>query len=481
MLRESWPYAGCLVVSLAALWLPRPRFPGDWSSVQLGAWLVLACAAIGIARNLHRPLRAASRAPAGTSCGHANDPLTGLLHRAGFEQRVERRSGHVPHALLFVDVDQFRVVNHACGHEVGDALLRRVAAVLQGSLRDGDVVGRLGADEFGVLLPGCRADDAALVADKLCRALAGARFVHDGRSFPMGASIGVVELGGQWRQVSAALDAAEAACGLAKEHGRNRVHLHRAGDAELALREGMLQWVERIQHALDHGRLCLYAQPIAPAVPQAEPAVHIELLLRMLDEQGRVVAPTDFLPAAERFGMMSAIDRWVVAAAFERLGAAASAPALCAINLSASSLCDEHFLEFVLAERQRHGVQASGVCFEITETAVISHFPNALRCIERLRETGFRFALDDFGTGMSSFAYLKRLPVDFLKIDGAFVKDMLNQPVDLAMVEAINHIGHVLGLRTVAEFVEDDDIRRRLGDIGVDFVQGYGIGRPAPF
>lgn len=481
VLRDSWPYVGCMAAALAALWPPGAPAGADGPTLQAGAWLVLACSVIGVVRNL-RGQRAAERtAVARLSYQQAHDSLTGVLNRAEFEQRVAGCLGRASHVLLFVDVDQFRVVNQSCGHEAGDALLRRVAVLLQQQLRAGDTVSRLGADEFGVLLGGCQPDDALRVAEKLRQALAGERYIHDARSFPMAASIGVVELAGSWRAASAALDAAEAACGLAKEHGRNRVHLYRPGDVELAMREGMLHWVARIQHALDNDRLCLYAQPIVPASPGLADTPHIELLLRMLDEQGQAVPPMHFLPAAERFGMMSAIDRWVVSAAFERLGGSAAAPGLCAINLSAASLCDERFLDFVLAERERHGVHASRVCFEITETAVISHFHNALRCIERLRELGFRFALDDFGTGMSSFAYLKRLPVDFLKIDGAFVKDMLHNPVDLAMVEAINHIGHVMGLRTVAEFVEHDATRQRLSAIGVDFVQGYGIGRPAPF
>lgn len=419
----------------------------------------------------------------------AHDTVTGLLNRVEFETRVARclerselRERSAGDALLFVDLDQFRIVNQSCGHGAGDELLRRVAGVLEQHLRAGDSVARMGGDEFGVLLVGCASEDALRVAEKLRQAVGELRFEHGGRSFPVAASIGVVELDGAWREASAALSAVEAACGLAKEHGRDRVHLLLPGDVELAMREGMLQWVARIQDALDHDRLRLYAQPIAPAVKVPDAPLHVELLLRMLDDEGRLVSPMAFLPAAERFSMTTAIDRWVVASAFARLGAAGDrAPALCAINLSAASLSDERFLQFVLDEAARCGVQAARVCFEITETAVISDFQKALRFIERLRALGFRFALDDFGTGMSSFAYLKQLPVDFLKIDGSFIKDMLHDPIDRAMVEAIHHVGRVMGLRTVAEFVEHDATRRCLCDIGVDFVQGYAIGKPAPF
>ncbi len=478
LLRDSWPWALCVAAALAALRMPRLGLAASWPGLEAGEWLVLACGALGIVRNL----RTAHETAARLGWQQSHDALTGLLNRAEFEQRLTRCLGRPAHALLFADIDQFRVINQTCGHDAGDAMLRRVAALLQQSLREADLVARLGADEFAVLLAECPAGEALRVADQLRVELASSRFVHGSRAFAMAASIGVVELGAGWRAASAALDAAEAACGLAKEHGRNRTQLHRPGDAELALRDGLLQWVARIQEALDQGRLCLYAQPIAPAQPGSDDSRHVELLLRMLDDQGRILSPAQFLPAAERFGMMTPIDRWVVGAAFERLARAAPhAPALCCINLSAASLCDERFAEFVLGERERLGVQASRVCFEITETAVMSQFHKALRCIELLREQGFRFALDDFGTGMSSFAYLKRLPVDFLKIDGSFVKDMLHDPVAFAMVEAIHHIGQVMGIRTVAEFVEHDDARRSLGAIGVDYVQGYGIGRPAPF
>ncbi len=499
VLRRSWPYVACMLVAPAAAWLAAAQ----------AALPAAACALLGIglslraAQSAHRTgtqLEQARIALSGLPRGGdmagvpstSRDPLTGLADRRAFEpllaQALPRaaRAGDVePAALLFINLDQFRVINECCGRSAGDALLERVAEVLQQQMRAGDVVARLGGDEFGVLLGACSAACALRVADTLREALRGLRFSHGGRGFPVAASIGAVELGAAWSDAAAALGAAEAACRLAKEHGRDRVRLHQPGDAELALREGMLHWVSRIQHALDQGRLRLYAQPIAPAAPQARqqprPA-HMELLLRMLDDDDRPIAPMAFLPAAERFGMSTAIDRWVVGTAFRRLGASGSGgPAMCAINLSAASLSDERFLDFVLHERARWAVQASRVCFEITETAMISHFEQALRFVERLRGLGFVFALDDFGTGMSSFAYLKRLPVDYLKIDGSFVKDMLHDPVDRAMVEAINHVGHVMGIRTVAEFVEHDEARRSLHDIGVDFVQGYGIGKPVPF
>ena len=468
--KEFWPYAACLLLGLGVAWLAAAQ-----PALRAAALLAVPLSVLALWLSLRYR--------------QVHDPVTGLLNRHEFEQRVARCLRLAPQlgpsardALLFLDLDQFRVVNQGCGHAAGDALLRQVAGALQGPLRGRDAVSRLGGDEFGVLLCGCGAEDAVRIAEMLRQALGELRFDHGGRSFPVSASIGVAELDGSWREASGVLSAAEEACSLAKEHGRNRVHLHRPGDAELARREGMLHWVARIQEALDHDRLRLYAQVLAPAVPQPDAPRHVELLLRMLDGEGEPISPMAFLPAAERFSMSTAIDRWVVGRSFERLGASGGAgPALCAINLSAASLSDERFLRFVLEQCERHGVEPSRVCFEITETAVISHFQKALRFIEGLRALGFRFALDDFGTGMSSFAYLKQLPVDFLKIDGSFVKDMLHDPVDRAMVEAIHHVGHVMGIRTVAEFVEHEATRRCLQEIGVDFVQGYGIGRPAPF
>ncbi len=477
--RESWPYAACLLLALGAAWLAAAH-----PALRAAALLAVPLCLLGLWLNL-RAAHAARR----LQYQQAHDTVTGLLNRPEFEQRVARcvraapQPGSSPRdALLFLDLDQFRVVNHSCGHAAGDALLRQVAERIERSLRGRDAVSRLGGDEFGVLLCGCGAEDAVRIAEMLRQSLVELRFDHGGRSFPVSASIGVVELDGSWREASGVLSAAEEACSLAKEHGRNRVHLHRTGDAELEQREGMLQWVARIQDALDRDRLRLYAQVIAPAVPRDDAPRHVELLLRMLGAEGELISPMAFLPAAERFSMSTAIDRWVVGQAFEQLGAAGEGgPALCAINLSAASLSDERFLKFVLEQCERHGVEPSRVCFEITETAVISHFRKALGFIEGLRALGFRFSLDDFGTGMSSFAYLKQLPVDFLKIDGSFVKDMLDDPIDRAMVEAIHHVGHVMGIRTVAEFVEHDATRKCLQEIGVDYVQGYGIGKPAPF
>jgi len=392
------------------------------------------------------------------------------------------RGAQQRHAMLYLDLDQFKIVNDSCGHAAGDELLRQVAALLKNRLRASDSLGRLGGDEFGVLLDNCPPEHALKIAEQLRQAVIDYRFSSAQRSFTIGVSIGLVNLDEAFPDLTAVLNAADSACYVAKENGRNRVQIYHPSDSELALRHGMMQWVTRVHEALDEGRLCLYAQRIVPARGPAGPRLHVELLLRMVERDGRLVPPMAFLPAAERFNLMPTLDRWVLRTAFEALARLEPGSVdTCAINLSGTSLCDDKFVETVQAEARRCGIAPATICFEITETAVISNLSKASHLIQALRRQGFRFSLDDFGAGMSSFGYLKQLPVDYLKIDGEFVKDMLNDPIDAAMVEAINHIGHVMGMQTIAEFVEDDALAERLRTIGVDFLQGYGIGRPMPF
>jgi len=299
-------------------------------------------------------------------------------------------------------------------------------------------------------------------------------------------SIGVVSIADGTFTLAEVMSAADAACYMAKEKGRNRVQVYHREDTDLTLRHGEMEWVGRIHKALDEDRFCLYMQEIIPVQTGSGLSPHFELLIRMVDERGELIPPGKFIPAAERYNLMPAIDRWVVRTAFSILAKVheqknTSPIDICAINLSAASLCDERFLEFVREQFSQFGIPPASICFEVTETDAIENIGKATHFIQQLKTLGCKFSLDDFGAGMSSFAYLKHLPVDFLKIDGSFVKNMLNDPIDCAMVEAINRIGHVMGKLTIAEFVENREILARLGDIGVDFAQGYGIAEPKPF
>jgi diguanylate cyclase (GGDEF)-like protein len=420
-----------------------------------------------------------------------HDALTGLINRSEFERRLDQALQAVQgtnerHTVLYLDLDQFKIVNDTSGHAAGDELLRQLTAVLLGRLRKNDTLARLGGDEFGVLLNECPSESAVLVAESLRQLVCDFRFSWLDRTFPIGASIGLVSFGDEGLTLAEVLRLADAACYVAKDSGRNRVHVYHAGDKELALRDGEMDWIGRIHKALDDDRFVLYMQRIVALQADgiAGGGEYYELLIRMVDERGQLVPPMAFIPAAERYGLMLALDRWVIRNALAQL---ASAPAAleslrhCGINLSGSSLGDSSLFAFISEQLATFGVPPSVICFEITETLAIANLSKAAELIRELKAIGCRFALDDFGSGMSSFTYLKTLGVDFLKIDGSFVKDMMNDPIDHAMVEAINNIGHVVGIRTIAEFVEDDAIRRELTRIGVDFGQGYGVAKPCPF
>lgn len=420
----------------------------------------------------------------------SHDALTGLANRREFEYRLAqllarmlRQTGR--HALMFIDLDQFKLVNDTCGHAAGDELLRKVCQELQLHLREGDTLARLGGDEFGVILENCPTEAALRVAEALRKSVQELRFAWGGRLFSVTTSIGLVQIPPGQTSLVELLRTADLACYSAKERGRNRVHAYQPDDSELSLRVGEMSWVQRIHRALEENRFLLYAQPIVP-LRSGEDGGHVEILLRLQDEAGELIAPGTFIPAAERYGLMPQIDRWVVQHTLQALAHFHAehphAPALhCAINLSGASIGDRDFLAFIREQLASQSMVPQAICFEITETAAIANLVDATHFINELKALGCRFSLDDFCAGMSSFMYLKHLPVDYLKIDGSFVRDLLDDPIDRAMVEMINQIGHVMGKRTIAEFVETAEVLEALRELGVDFAQGYHLGKPQPF
>jgi diguanylate cyclase (GGDEF)-like protein len=419
----------------------------------------------------------------------SHDALTGLINRFEFENHLTDAlesvyQKDVTHALLYIDLDQFKIVNDTCGHVAGDELLRQLSTVLQQRIRGSDVLVRLGGDEFGVLLGNCTPENALKVANGLLNTVQEFRFVWEDKTFVIGASIGIAIIDRDSESIADIMKAADAACYSAKDAGRNRVHIFGKDDKSFVDRYGEMQWVTRINEALEKDNFLLFCQQIMPVddVGGSSPAL-IEILVRMKDESGKIIPPGAFIPAAERYHLMTSLDRWVVKTTFEWLSSNARITqqlGKCSINLSGQSISDARFLDYLLQSFGEYTVPAEKICFEITETAAITNLSMATQFITRLREIGCSFALDDFGSGLSSFAYLKNLPVDYLKIDGSFVKDIVEDPIDEAMVRSINEIGHVMGKETIAEFVENDRILAKLEEIGVDYVQGFGIDRPKP-
>ncbi|GAC1677372.1 MAG: hypothetical protein NVS9B2_28320 [Steroidobacteraceae bacterium] len=415
----------------------------------------------------------------------SHDVLTGLVNRREFENRMERalksaKARETSYALCCLDLDQFKIVNDTCGHSAGDALLGQVGALLKSKVRWRDTLARLGGDEFGILLESCSLDEAMRTAEALREAVRNFKFTWEERTFRLGASIGVVPISADNADVASVLSAADSACQAAKEAGRNRVHSFEENDIDLMRRRREMQWAARINTALEEGRFELFRQTILP-LQKTETGAHYELLLRMRDEAGKIVGPDNFMTAAERYGITPSIDRWVIENAFRWLVSEADEReklTMCSINLSGQSLGDDKFLPYVIDQFHRSGLDATKICFEITETAAIASFSQANRFIQALKELGCKFALDDFGTGLSSFGYLKHFPVDYLKIDGSFVKEILHDPIDREMVRSINEIGHLTGKQTIAEFAENQDIINMLQSLGVDYAQGYGVSQP---
>lgn len=410
------------------------------------------------------------------------DALTGLLLKNEFEPRLEaayarsRRDG-VEHCLLCIDLDQLEVVNETFGHEAGDEMLRSVGRHLDERQGGGRIAARLGSGTFGFLMENCTVDPAREFAEAIRLSISRLRFAFDNHPIEIAASIGVAVMDRQSESATSVLHTAQLASNAAREKGRNSVHVYRDGATSIIKHTEQMRWVGRIHEALRTNRFRLYGQLIRPLDGSDEP--HLEILLRLLDEEGRVQSPETFLPAAERYFLMPSIDRWVVSHALAAL-TSRGATHVCSINLSGQSLNDESFVGFILEELDRTGIAGKWVCFEITETAAINSMETAKRFILRLKERGCRFSLDDFGTGLSSFSYLKALPVDFVKIDGSFVKCIIDDPVSESMVLAITQVGHAMGLKIIAEYVENARIEKRLRELGVDYAQGYAIERPIP-
>jgi len=416
----------------------------------------------------------------------SHDALTGLYNRRKFEEQLQATLLNVQeeerrHALCYIDLDQFKIVNDTCGHMAGDELLRQISVLLQDSIREVDTLARLGGDEFGVLLENCPLSQASQIADKIRQKVKEYRFGWEDRSFEIGASIGVVSISSENVDMASIMSAADVACYAAKDMGRNRIHIYEPTDAALAERHGQMHWASRIVDAIEQNRFVLYQQPEISINPDIK-SRHIEILIRMIGTDGELIAPDSFIAAAERYHLMPKIDRWVISNVFEAMSKSTVKEhenRVVAINLSGLTLVDEDLLEYILATQHRYGIDLKEVCFEITETAAISNLAKATQFMNELKKEGCQFALDDFGSGLSSFAYLKNMPVDYIKIDGAFVVDMISDPIDRAMVEAITRLGHVMKIKTIAEWVENQQTLEMLQEIGVDFVQGYHIGRPS--
>ena len=429
-----------------------------------------------------------------------HDSLTGLYNRRKFEEEVnlaitDSQNNHTCHALCYLDLDRFKIVNDTCGHVAGDELLKQITKLLKQRIRGSDVFARLGGDEFGLLLNQCSTEIAHQIANQLRQLVQNFCFTWEDKIFRIGVSIGLVTIDATTANLTNVLSTADAACYAAKEKGRNYVHLYHEKDTAVAQQRGERQWIEKLNRALEENLFCLYAQKII-SIEEHRTQNHYEILLRLIDEPDRksekppkIIAPGAFLPAAERYDLMPAIDRWVVTtflASYEvycqlrREQNKKPSTNLYTINLSGASINNREFGTFLQEQFACYAIPPETICFEITETVAISNLDNAVNLIKQLKKLGCSIALDDFGSGMSSLTYLKNLPVDYLKIDGSFVKNIARDRIDYATVECFNHISQIMNIKTIAEFVEDDVILRNLKKIGVNYAQGYGIERPQP-
>jgi diguanylate cyclase (GGDEF)-like protein/PAS domain S-box-containing protein len=430
------------------------------------------------------------RAQAKLSYQATHDPLCNIANRRAFEAEVKKaldnaKQEGTEHVMFYMDLDQFKVINDTCGHAAGDELLKQISLIISHVIDEDTVLARLGGDEFGLLLPRRNLEQAKVDAKRVLSTVYEFQFVWIDRIFRPALSIGMVAITQDTPNVEQLFKWADTACYLAKENGRNRYQIYTDSDLQTSEHENQLQWVSQLNYALKSDNFVLYAQAISPTLDHLnQQFLHYELLIRKFDAQGNLVPPNSFLPAAERYDLISQIDEWVIKKCFSMLAYSAEfieKIGMVSINLSGQSLTSENVFGLIVNQLSQSQIPAHKICFEITETTAISKLSEATKFIEGLKAFGCRFALDDFGTGLSSFSYLKHLPVDYLKIDGEFVKDMLVDPIDKSIVESINQIGHTLEMKTIAEFVENEQIAAELKKLGVDYLQGYGIAKPEPF
>lgn len=414
-----------------------------------------------------------------------HDELTGLLNRREFERKIKdvlfevRRYPDIRYWLVYLDLDQFKVINDTCGHIAGDELLKQISATIKQAIREIDFLSRIGGDEFSIIIKDCDNELVNTVVERILKSINSSKFCWEDKCFSVSASIGLIEITENAGSMYDLLSKVDAACYLAKDKGRNQIHFASHDDEAVSQRQGEMDWVHRIRHALDTQKFVLYYQTIKP-LQNTDSEFHAEILVRLFDDGNNLIPPNAFIPAAERYNLMIEIDHWVVSNALKFIHDNKFEKQTVSINLSAQSLCDGDFPAEVIQSIKDYNVNPQHVCFEITETAAISNLTQAKLFIHTLREIGCKFSLDDFGSGLSSFGYLKSLKVDYLKIDGTFVKNIIEDPIDLAMVKAINEVGHTMGLKTIAEYVENEDIEKKLLSLNIDFAQGFGIKKPAP-
>lgn len=412
-----------------------------------------------------------------------HDSLTNLVNRTEFEIRVKRcldmvKKNNSEHTLGYIDLDRFKLVNDICGHSAGDELLSQIAILFKHVVRKRDTVARIGGDEFGILLEHCSEQQAKIITEAIQKSLDDFRFYWQGKTFSPGASIGLVPINNTCTNYTELLKKADAACYAAKDLGGSRVYYLNGDNDEILIKRTQAIWINKINNAIKEDKLCLYLQPIV-STDGNEPGFY-EALVRIIDND-EIITPDTFLPAAERYGIIHKIDKWVVNTAIDQISKdqlISQQINKLSINLSGASLANDELLEFITRKLRRSNVDTKKICFEITETAAIQNLHKALHFIDTLRDQGCSFALDDFGTGLSSYAYLKSIPVDFIKIDGSFIRDIVNNDFDFTIVNSIKQIGHEMGKKIIAEHVEDDETLAILKKMGVDYVQGFNVGKP---
>lgn len=419
----------------------------------------------------------------------SHDPLTDLYNRAIFEEFLgqllnDAKDQNFEHVLFYLDLDRFKIVNDTCGHFAGDQLLRQVSSTMKQKIRKTDIIARLGGDEFGIILTNYPFSQAYEIGEKIRQAVSDIHFIWDEKLFSVEVSIGAVGINSGCKSVEYLLGIADQSCYMAKEKGGNRIHFFLDDDCEFSDRWGEMQWISALNQAFAENSFCLYFQPII-ATESGNQKKHIELLLRLRDKKKRVILPSLFLPAAQQYNMMTAIDRWVIEFCLHfyeenyREIPVENIPVF-TMNLSGSSLNDDYFLKYLKEQLLNYQLPPNIICFEITETIAINNYNKAIQFINELKSMGCLFALDDFGIGLSSFNYLKKLPIDYIKIDGAFIQNLLDSPLDRSIVESINQISHILGIRTIAEVVENEAVFEVIKEIGIDYGQGFWFGKPQP-